>query len=654
MNPKTQAKWIWYYGDYEIFHNALLHTRREYKEISYPSFWGLSTPAMKIHFIKEFTLCEKSTIKVFSNGDGMVEMNGTRYPLNKDFTLESGNYSAFISVFKMGGLPSIYINHPNLKTDDTWQASKTRRDYSRVGCVPNFVNENDNVEVFPFSYKKITPTSTTILKDGILFDFGNEYFGNIIIDNANKDETMIVCYGESKEEALDLEFAEIHETITGSNTYKLRQRAFRYIFVKTTNQNIRLTALYEYLPIADIASFSSDNPMTKRIFEICSHTFHLNSREFFLDGIKRDRWVWSGDTYQAFKFNNYLFFNEELTKRSILALLGNPPYLEHINNINDYSMYLIISILDFYNSSCDLEFLKIIYPKVKTLFEFITSRLDDNDLMVELHNDWVFIDWSEMDKSGPLCAEQIILWQTYNSMYQITKLCGAQNQTYLKTAEKLKETINSLFWNNKKGAFIDTFTSGKNNITRHANILAILYKFTSKSQTESIVKNVLENDNITQITTPYFKFYELCALCEVGKIEVAQNYINDYWGGMIQNGATTVWEQFDPTQKGVEHLEMYGAKYGRSLAHAWGCGPIYIFGNYISGVKATSPGYETFEVAPISGIYKKFTSTVPIKNGFVKIDFNGINYQILTNKDGGVFKLNGKTYPLEKDKELIV
>ena len=38
-------------------------------------------------------------------------------------------------------------------------------------------------------------------------------------------------------------------------------------------------------------SFQCDNDLLNRIWEIGAYTMHLTTREFFIDGIKRDRWV---------------------------------------------------------------------------------------------------------------------------------------------------------------------------------------------------------------------------------------------------------------------------------------------------------------------------------------------------------------------------
>lgn len=54
-----QAKWIWYYGDYEIFHGNLLNSRREEKGDSYPPFMAFSSIHANVEFVKRFTIEKK-------------------------------------------------------------------------------------------------------------------------------------------------------------------------------------------------------------------------------------------------------------------------------------------------------------------------------------------------------------------------------------------------------------------------------------------------------------------------------------------------------------------------------------------------------------------------------------------------------------------
>ena len=93
---------------------------------------------------------------------------------------------------------------------------------------------------------------------------------------------------------------------------------------------------------------------------------------------------------------------------------------------------------------------------------------------------------------------------------------------------------------------------------------------------------MIHNDKIPQIVTPYFKFFELDMMGKIGERQYVLDQIRDYWGGMIEKGATAFWETYDPDEDEKERLAMYGDPYGKSLCHAWGASPIYLLGRYFS------------------------------------------------------------------------
>ena len=61
-----------------------------------------------------------------------------------------------------------------------------------------------------------------------------------------------------------------------------------------------------------------------------------------------------------------------------------------------------------------------------------------------------------------------------------------------------KNKINELYWDGEKGAFVDDYTSGRRNVTRHANIFALLFNLTTEERKESIIKNVIYNKEIAR------------------------------------------------------------------------------------------------------------------------------------------------------------
>ena len=652
-NSKSKARWIWGFGEFELYHHLLVSTRRQEKGCDYPCMWYLSSPEKSMVFKKEFTAPFDTVLKIVTHSKGMVRIAGMLKPVNTDIKVPAGDHEIVVELFDLERFTSLYCDSEYLISDDTWICEACDSVERPVAYLDCYSSPEDDPAVFPFLYKEIKPVSSRTVNGGVLYDFGKETFARLFVE-ITAGKTVTLVYGESEEEALDENNAIIREKITSEDVMPRPGRAFRYIFMSSSDgSDVIFNAEYEYLPLKDKAYFRCDKPEISRIWDMCSYTFHLNSREFFLDGIKRDRWVWSGDAYQSFMVNRYLFADDAITERTIIALLGKPPYRRHINFINDYSAYLIMAIKEHLFESGNIDFVKKIYPSVKALYSFIISRLDENGYSVGLPGDWVFVDWGVLDKTGAICVEQILLWQVYLSMTYISSALGEED-VYSDKARKLENQIRKDYWDREKGAYIDSFSSGKRFTSRQTNVFAVLFGLADEKETSSIIKNVFENDDLPQITTPYFKLYELMALCKTGAVSKTQKYISEYWGGMLECGATTVWEAFDPSKHGAQHYEMYGSKYGKSLCHAWGSGPVFLLGRYCCGVKTEATGGSKFSVRPEPGVYNEFEAVVPVGKGTVSLKYSHGSIEVFADIDGGTLYYNGNAYQIEKNKTLKV
>ncbi len=652
----AQAKWIWYNGDFELYHSLKLHTRREEYGFALPPFWAMSAPYPNCSFGKTYHSDAEDTLRMVTPHKAYITVDGARYPANTDFSVPAGDHQVRVVMLATEGFPTFYINSQYLITDESWVADYMAGGPVPVGCDPAYTEPTDDPRIFQFAYEHCDPVRVTKTPEGVLYDFGREMYSILHIEGAEADKLLRIAYGESAEEAMEYPEALIRETVTGAESYTMVPRAFRYVCILTESEKpLTVWADYEYLPIEDRASFSCNRKNVQKIWDICAYTLHLNSREFFLDGIKRDRWVWSGDAYQSYMANRYLYFDPAITKRTIVALLGKPPYVQHINTINDYSMYLIIGAYEYYFSTGDKRFIEIYYQRLKALYDFTEGRLNAAGYMEGCPGDWIFIDWSDIDKDGALCAEQILLWQCRKAMAELSEIVGLDGTAYRRAADKLQRAIMRDFWREERGGFVDSYTSGRENITRHANIFAIMYDFVSQKRARKIVKCVLENDEITHITTPYFEFFELNAFCKMGKLAAAQKKIESYWGGMVALGATSIWEEYIPEHKGIEHYGMYGMKYGCSLCHAWGGGPIFLLGRYCLGVYPTSVGYKTFAVEPNRGMYRYIDGQVPLPEGdSVTIHMDAHTCTVSTDREGGTLILKGHTYPIPAGEVLTI
>jgi hypothetical protein len=141
------------------------------------------------------------------------------------------------------------------------------------------------------------------------------------------------------------------------------------------------------------------------------------------------------------------------------------------------------------------------------------------------------------------------------------------------------------------------------------------------------------------------RFYELEALCALGEQSHVLNEIKNYWGGMLHLGATSFWEEYDPSKHGAEHYAMYGRAFGKSLCHAWGASPIYLLGKYYLGVSPTSPGYATYVVQPSLGGLQWMQGKVPTPHGTINIWCDIKQIKIISTEGEGTLRIKSKTVP---------
>ncbi len=656
---QNQSKWMWYKGDFELFHSHKLHARRSERGVIFPVQWCIPAVYNNVMFRKEGTLEKSETIHVKINGIGHVRVNGELFPAGKPVIVPAGDYRLTVSVNHLYGLPSAYVEGETLYSNETWKVNRGTGKccwgiWVNADCREDYMDKNITPETFHFAYETIEPKSVTKYENGLLFDYGKETFATLCFKKLTKDVT--VYFGETDIEAVDTEYSYILEEFpcekVGVTSYA---KAFRYLYIpNVTEDDVELEVQYEYLPVERRGSFKSDNALLNRIWDTASYTMELNSREFFLDGIKRDRWVWSGDAYQSYFANRYLCFDEDVALRTIRELGGKDPVVQHINNIPDYTFYWIMSIYDHYEMTGNRSFLEEVFPRMTEFIQYTVSRLDQEGFVNYYGNDWIFVDWAEFDTTGALCAEQILFRKSLETYIKCAEIVGENVDTYRDMLKDLGNKIEEYFWCEEKGAYIDSFESGKKNVTRHANIFALLFGYGTEEQRASIVRNVILNDAVPKISTPYFKFYELESMCTIGNDGYVMEQILNYWGAMIESGATTFWEEFSVDVDWKEQLGMYDRKYGKSLCHAWGASPIYLIGKYFLGVRPEKEGYETFVVEPNLAMIAEVEATVPIKNGNVFIRKQAGKITVKADKDGGVLIFGGKQYELEENVEVTV
>ena len=148
------------------------------------------------------------------------------------------------------------------------------------------------------------------------------------------------------------------------------------------------------------------------------------------------------------------------------------------------------------------------------------------------------------------------------------------------------------------------------------------------------------------------RFYELEALCAMGEQPYVLNQMKSYWGGMLNLGATSFWEEYNPDKKDAEHLAMYGRKFGKSLCHAWGASPNIEFYRMVLGIDSYAPGFSKVKIEPHLGTLTNVSGEIPHPNGKVAVAYflDKGKWKIkisLPQNTPGIFIWKGKRYPLK-------
>ena len=123
---------------------------------------------------------------------------------------------------------------------------------------------------------------------------------------------------------------------------------------------------------------------------------------------------------------------------------------------------------------------------------------------------------------------------------------------------------------------------------------------------------------------------------------------------MLKLGATTLYEEYDPSMEGAEHYAMYGHPYQKSLCHAWSASPIYLLGAYRLGVRNTGIAYDSFEVCPERGDLESFEGTVPVPEGKVFVRVEKEKVTVKSDIPGGTLVLGERRIPIPAGEELTV
>ena len=146
---------------------------------------------------------------------------------------------------------------------------------------------------------------------------------------------------------------------------------------------------------------------------------------------------------------------------------------------------------------------------------------------------------------------------------------------------------------------------------------------------------VLSVDGAKRMST-FYGYYMLQARAAAGDFKNTLDVIRQYWGGMLDMGATTFWEDFNiewlENAARIDELVPNGKKdihgdfgaycyegFRHSLCHGWASGPTAWLSQHVLGVVPLEPGCKRVRITPALGDLLWAEGSYPTPRGPIRI-----------------------------------
>lgn len=418
-------------------------------------------------------------------------------------------------------------------------------------------------------------TEHLIIKEGgmILLDFGRELAGGIGILCRNAGHVRL-RFGESVSEAMGIPDQDhaIHDAellLPRIAFYEFGSTGFRFVRIDAVDDlKIQNIVAIESLPEAkETAVFQCGDEQLNHIWQVARRTVRLCMGNYIFDGVKRDRLVWMGDLYPEIRSIMSAYGDHPLIRRSLDFVRNDTPNQDFMNNIATYSLWWVICQHIYWEKFGHYDYLQEQHYFLRKLVIKFSEFISNNGM--EVIPERRFLDWPNDNKLEAKHAgiQGLMAW-----MFQ----CGIKLACELKDSE-----LKNLCYKNVQRLIKHIPDCGG---SKTAAALQILGGIADR-------REVLLHRPLSNIST-FGSAFILVAFQKLGLVDPALNIIRNYYGAMIERGATTFWEDFDLnwldksgridefTPKGKLDLHTDFGNYcykglRHSLCHGWASAPCF-------------------------------------------------------------------------------
>lgn len=478
-------------------------------------------------------------------------------------------------------------------------------------------------------------TSKEGRRPSILLDFGREIHGGVqivVADISNRKPIRFrVRLGESVSEAM----CEITPESGATNDHAMRDfqmevpwygvsevgnSGFRFVRLDLLTEDVKVKlqevrAIFVYRDLPYVGSFRSSDPRLDSIWMTGAYTVHLNMQNYLWDGIKRDRLVWMGDAHPELRTILSVFGDNEVLRKTLDQARDQTPLPGWMNGICAYTLWWVLIHRDYYHYTGDRAYLAEQKPYLDRLLPWLMEAVDDQG-HEHLTGGGRFLDW-------PTSRNKPAVDAGLHALLLMALEAGEELSTVLENDELAAQCRATV---DRMRRVVPDYKTSK----QSAALIALAGLIPAGQANE-----VLSEDGVQRFST-FYGYYMLQAKAMAGDYTEALNNIRQYWGSMLDLGATTFWEDFDirwmenaarideivPSGK-VDVHRIYGdycyKGLRHSFCHGWASGPTAWLTEHVLGVTIVEPGCRVIRVSPHLGDLQWVEGSVPTPYGMVRI-----------------------------------
>lgn len=471
---------------------------------------------------------------------------------------------------------------------------------------------------------------------GLLLDFGRELHGGLQImvwgAGARKRTARLrVRFGESAAEAMsdlggdknatnDHAVRDLVTDVSFLSMHEVGMTGFRFVRLDLVDENSSVElksvrAIFVYRDLEYRGAFRCSDERLNRIWSTGAYTVHLNMQDYLWDGIKRDRLVWLGDMHPEVSTIRAVFGDTPIVPASLDLIRDETPLPGWMNGIPSYSLWWILIHRNWYAHHARVEYLNEQKDYLTQLLAQVLRCVNSEG--VEHMPETRFLDWPTSGNAPAIHAGlQSLMIMALEAGAVLTSVLGdkALCDRCLSGAALMRRHIPDPSGSKQAGALM---------------VLAGL------SNPMEMNRELLSVDGARRLST-FYGYYVLQARAKAGDVQGCLDNIREYWGAMLDLGATSFWEDFNldwmenagridelvPEGKRDVHGD-YGdycyKGYRHSLCHGWASGPTAWMSEHVLGFKVLEPGCAQVAVRPVLGDLEWAEGAFPTPQGPIRV-----------------------------------